>query len=247
MNNSNWRLIIGLAVAVVLTGVAGCTPVGGGGSVQSNQQEGIWVSGTGEVAAAPDVALIRLGVESEQETVARAQSDAATAMDKVMTALRSGGVADEDIQTQSFSIQQVTRWDRDLEKSVVTGYRVSNDVLVKVREVERAAALIDAVVIAGGDFIRIDNINFTVDDPTLLKMEARAEAMDDAAAKAGELAELAGVRLGEATFISESSGGRPPAPVMAEMAFISADSVATSISPGEVEIQVTVQVVYGIR
>ena len=246
MFSKNWRLVAVMVVIAALFGISGCTPVGSAGTIQSTQQEGIWVSGTGEVAAVPDVALIRLGIEAQEETVARAQSDAAGAMARVMTALVSGGVADKDIQTQSFSIRQVTRWDRDLEESVVIGYRVSNDLLVTVREIDEAAALIDAVVVAGGDFIRIDDISFTVDDPTLLYVEARALAVADAAAKAGELAELAGVRLGMATYISEGSRGQPPAPVMTEMAFMD-DSVSTSISPGEVDIRVTVQIVYTIR
>ncbi len=246
MVNKNWRRVAGLAIVVALVGVAGCTPVGSVGTVQSIQQEGIWVSGTGEVAAAPDVVHIRLGIEAQQETVADAQSDAAAAMQRVMTALLSGGVADEDIETQSFSIRQVRRWDRDLEEEIVVGYRVNNDVLVKVWDVDSAGDLIDAAVVAGGDFIRIDGISFTVDDPTALQVAAREEAMADAATKAEELAELAGVRLGRATFISESSAGQPPVPVRAEMAAMFADE-STPISPGEVEIRVTVQVVYEIR
>ena len=246
MVSKNWRWVAGLVVVVALIGVAGCTPVGTGGTVQSTQQEGIWVSGTGEVAAAPDVVHIRLGIEAQEETVAEAQSDAAAAMQRVMTALLSGGVADEDIETQSFSIRQVTRWDRDLEEEIVVGYRVSNDVLVKVWDVDSAGDLIDAAVVAGGDFIRIDGISFTVDDPTALQVAARQEAMADAATKAEELAELAGVTLGRATFISESSAGQPPVPVRAEMAAMFSDE-STPISPGEVEIRVTVQVVYDIR
>ncbi len=246
MVSKNLRRIAGVAVVVALVGVAGCTPVRTFDAAPSSQQEGIWVSGTGEVAVAPDVVNMQLGIEAQQETVAHAQSDAAAAMDRVMTALRSGGIAEEDVQTQSFSIRQVTRWERDLEEEIVVGYRVSNDVLVKVWEVGRAAALIDAAVAAGGDFIRIDGISFTVDDPTPFHVIARQEAMADAAAKATELAELAGVRLGKATFISESSAGQPPVPMLAEMAVMSA-AVSTPISPGEVEIRVTVQVVYQIR
>ena len=97
------RRVAGLVFVVALIGVAGCTPVGTAGTVQSIQQEGIWVSGTGEVAVAPDIVLMRLGIEAQQEKVTHAQSDAAAAMQRVMTALLSGGVADEDIQTQSFS------------------------------------------------------------------------------------------------------------------------------------------------
>ncbi len=242
------RRVTGLVFVIALIGITGCTPVDKvyDEIMASNQQEGIWVSGTGEVAVAPDIVHVHLGIEAQQETATHAQSDAAAAMQRVMKALLSGGVADKDVQTQSFSIRQIKRWDRDLEEETVVGYRVSNDVLVKVRDVTRAADLIDSAVVAGGDFIRIDGVSFTVENPIPLQVEARREAIADAAAKAEQLAELAGVELGMATFISESSGGQPPVPVLAEMAVMSA-TVSTPISPGEVEIQVTVQVGYRIR
>ena len=135
--------------------------------------------------------------------MAEAQSRAAEAMDNVMTALTKNGVAKNDIQTQRFSIRRVTKWDRVKEEETVIGYRVTNMVTAKIRDIDEAGTIIDAVVEAGGDLTRIDNISFSVDDPSDYYEEARQEAMAEAKAKAKQLAELAGVTLGKPTYISE--------------------------------------------
>ena len=169
-------------------------------------------------------------------------------MDRVMKALKDNGVADKDIQTQYFNIQKVTRWDKDLEREVVIGYRVTNMVTAKIRELDKTGTIIDAVAVAGGDLTRIDGIGFSVDDPSVYQEEARQKAMADAKAKAEQMAEVAGVKLGKPTYISESS--YIPSPVMRQDVFkeaaAGAPMVETSISPGEMEISVNVQIVYAI-
>ena len=179
--------------------------------------------------------------------MSQAQTGASDAMDRVMSALTGSGVLAEDIQTQYFNIRQVTRWDRDSEEEVVIGYRVTNTLTAKVRDVAAVGAIIDAVVEAGGDFIRIEDIDFSVDDPSEYYQEVRQEAMADAKSKAEQLAELGEVRLGKPTFISEGSMSAPRAPVVVEMAVMRSEGSGTPISPGEVEITLTVQVVYAIR
>jgi len=245
-----WSLAISLALVLAIVSLAGCSP---GNTVPieieglniNNQQEGIWVSGRGEVTVTPDIATLRLGVEVQAASVAIAQSQAIEAMDEVMAALIDNGVAEKDIQTQYFSIRQVTKWDRDEEEEVVIGYRVTNKVNAKIREIDKAGSIIDAVAAAGGDFTRIDSIDFSVDDPSAYYEEAREEAMADAKAKAEQLAELAGGRLGKATYISESS--QIPPPIYRQDIYEEAIPAAeTPISPGEMEISLTVQVAYAL-
>ncbi|MCK5433668.1 MAG: SIMPL domain-containing protein, partial [Dehalococcoidales bacterium] len=118
----NWLVGISLALVLAVVGLCGCTT-----SDRLNlvaQEEGIWVTGEGEVMAVPDIATLRLGIEAQEATVAGAQSQAVEAMDKVMAALIDNGVAENDIQTQYFSIRQITRWVD--EEQVVVGYRVTN-------------------------------------------------------------------------------------------------------------------------
>jgi len=212
----------------------------------SSQQEGILVTGQGKVTAVPDIATLRLGIEVQAATVAEAQSQAIEAMDEVMAALTDNGVAEKDIQTQYFSIRQVTKWDRDKEEEIVIGYRVTNKVNAKIREIDKAGSIIDAVAEAGGDLTRIDSIDFSVDDPSAYYEEARQEATAKARDKAEQLAELAGVTLGKPIYISEGIQVPPiTRGVVYEEALV-APAPETPISPGEMEISLTVQVAYAI-
>jgi len=244
----SWLVAISLALVLAIVGLCGCTAGSTTlGTIDLNsQQEGIWVSGTGKVAVAPDIATLRLGISAQEATVAEAQIKAVEAMDRVMTALIDHDVAEEDIQTQYFSIRQVTKWDREKEEEIVIGYRVTNMVTAKIREIDKTGSIIDAVAAAGGDLTRINSISFSVDDPSAYYEEARQKAMADARAKAEQLAELAGVSLGKPTYISEGISIPPiyPRSVYVEEAPIPAPP--TPISPGETEVSLTVQVVYAI-
>ena len=250
-----WVAVVILTTVLVMVGLSGCGTSGnigegGADSLQVNlnsQQQGIWVNGEGKVSAVPDIANLQLGIEAQGASVAVAQSQAAEAMNKVMEALDDNDVAEKDIQTQYFNISKVTRWDDDNQQEVVLGYRVTNTITAKIRDIEKAGTIIDAVALAGGDLTRINSIYFSVDDPTTYKIEAREEAMTDAKSKAEQLASLAGVKLGKPTYISESfylpSNYRYDVPMMESGR---ASAPATVISPGEMDITLSVQVTYAI-
>jgi len=248
MVKKNRSLIIGLMLALTAVLLVGCgqgSTVAGG--VFSSQQEGIWVTGRGEVSVVPDIVNLRLGIEAREESVAEAQTQAKEAMDRVMSALRENGVAEKDIKTQYFSIRRITKWDRDTEEEVVTGYLVTNMVTAKLRDTDKAGSIIDAVARAGGDLTRIDNIAFSVDDPSPYYEEARKKAIVEAQDKAEQLAKLAGVRLGKPTYISEGAQTPPIYQRIVEYEYAAAQAPAeTPISPGEMEISLTVNVAYAI-
>jgi uncharacterized protein YggE len=229
-------------VVVLALGAVGCAR-GGSVTVAPQQETGIWVTGQGEVMAVPDVAELRLGVEVQADTVAEAQAEASEAMGKVQEALKDNGVAEKDIQTQQFSISPVTRWISDRDEQEIVGYRATNIVLAKIREIEKAGAIIDAVAEAGGNYTRIQSISFDVEDRAPYYEEARAKAVEDAESKAKQLAELAGVGLGKATFVSE---GGTYSPSRDTDLFAEGAAAATPISAGELEIAVYVQAIYEI-
>ncbi len=246
-----WLAVIGVVMVIGVVALAGCAG-GVDGTLElkgqlNSQQEGIWVNGEGKVTAVPDVAIISVGIEAQEATVSEANNEAKVAMDDVMNALKDAGVKDEDIQTQYFNINRVTRWDDEKRQEEVIGYRVTNVVTAKIRKVEDAGAVIDAVADAGGDLTRINNISFTVDDPAPYQAEARKLAVADAAAKAKTLAEVANVTLGKATYITESS--YTPGPIYRGDMIAAAESapkVETPISPGEIEVTTNVQIAYAI-
>lgn len=247
----NRMVMIAAALALLLPvlALAGCTvaaPAPATNITVGSQQEGIWVTGQGEVQAVPDVAVLNLGVQAQAPTVAVAQEQAKSAMDAVMAALKSNGVADKDIQTTGYNVWQQTRWDNNTQEEVVTGYQVSNTVQVKVRKVADAGAVLDAAVAAGGDLIRVQGIYFEVDDPTAYTTEARSKAVADAKKRAEQLASLAGVKLGNPTYITESYYN-PVVYRAYDMAKAeSAAGAPTPITPGETTITASVQIVYSI-
>ena len=245
----HWLVAISLVLVLAVVGLGGCSagPTTIGTVDINSQQTGIWVSGEGKVTVTPDIATLWLGIEAQADTVAEAQTQAVGAMDAVMTALADSGVDEKDIQTQYFSIYQVTRWDDFRDKEVVIGYRVTNMVTAKIREIEQVGPIIDAVAAAGGDYTRINNISFSVDDPTPYYVEARQKAVADAKAKAEQIADLAGVTLGKPTYISEGTQVPIyPREVYYGEAGIPAPTPPTPISPGETELSLTVQVAYAI-
>jgi hypothetical protein len=213
------------------------------------QQNGISVSGDGEVMAEPDIVQLSLGIQAQAITVGEAQRQARETMAKVMAVLRAQGIADKDIQTQSFSIQQVTRWNQKTNTNEIVGYRVDNMVSVKIRKKDEAGKIVDAVAEAGGDLTRIRGVSYAIDDPRPYYAEAREKAMKDAMAKAEQLARAANVKLGKAVYISETSAYLPaPRPVYADTALKAAEAPPpTEISPGELKIKLGVQVRFAIE
>ena len=212
----------------------------------SNQSTGIFVNGSGKISVEPDLGIINLGVSKTDKTVSRARKAAAIAMNAVMKAVKKSGVADKDIKTQHFGIQPEYRWTQNKQEFV--GYKVTNNISVKVRDLDNIGGLIDEVADAGGDLIRLNGINFTIEDTNQLAIEARELAVKDAIAKAKQFASLTDVTLGKLIYITET-GSNTPIPMLktAGMAFSEAGDISTSpISEGEVEIIIRVQAVFGI-
>lgn len=217
-------------------------------------QEGIVVSGQGTMSVAPDLALISLGVETTAATVSEANAGAGVAMDAVLAAARASGVKDKDIQTRNFNIYpqydyvEETLDGRRSSRQVLTGYRVSNSANVKLRDLDSVGDVIDAVVTAGGDDVRIDNIRFTVEDTKPLMARLREMAVRDAMSKARHLATLSGVNLGRLIYISEGSGA-PSVSGFAEsrtFALAAAAYDAPAIEGGELDISFSVQARFAI-
>jgi uncharacterized protein YggE len=119
-------------------------------------------------------------------------------------------------------------------------------VTAKIRDIDNSGDIIDAVVAAGGDFTRIDSINFSIDDPTAYYDDAREIAMKNAKDKAEQLAGYAGVTLGKATYVSENTYYAPTSSRVAYDMVEEAEA-GTTISPGELDISVNIQVAYAIK
>jgi uncharacterized protein YggE len=204
------------------------------------------VTGTGRVAGPPDVVVLSIGVSVERDSVKQARTEAAEAMAGVIESLKGNGLLDPDIQTQHFSIQQ--RFDYIKGQREFRGYSVTNIVSAKIRDLDTVGDVIDNAAEAGGDLVQINSIQFSIDDTTKLRMQARVAAMQDAQAKAQTLATEGGVTLGKPISISESGDFYAPRPIGFDLAFAEeAAAVDTPIQSGQLRITVTVNVTYEIE
>ena len=243
--NTGVQHTVGTVVSAPYTNSGNSTFIPAPSTISTGVQSGIWVSGTGVVSVAPDVADINLGVSSQETTVTAAQVNAATAMNQIMAVLKANKVADTDIQTSQFNISPVYNYNNVTSQNNIIGYSVTNTVNVKIRNLDTIGTVIDAVAAAGGDLTVINGISFSVDDPTQYYEQARELAMNDALTQAQQLAVLGEVALGKPVYITESSGSTST-PVYYSNSKQGGSIPPTSINVGETYIVISVQVDYSI-
>jgi uncharacterized protein len=204
----------------------------------------ISVTGEATLSVAPDQAQIDGGVTSDAKTAREASEANNAAMGKVLQALKAAGIAEKDIQTSRLSLQAQSAPNRVAGGSTqIVGYRASNRVTVRLRDVTRVAGTIDTLVGAGAN--DIGNVGFSVSNASKLLDEARGQAVTDARRKAEIYAKAAGVTLGEPLSISEEGS---PAPVtFRKMAVQGMAASPTPIAQGEETLSVNVSVTWAIK
>lgn len=197
----------------------------------------VTVSATATVAAKPDQARITSGVVSEAETARDALSKNSDAMKKVIGELKAAGISAEDIQTSSFNVEPVTVYGRENVPPKITGYRVSNQVTVIVRALEKVGDVLDKLVSVGAN--AIGGLAFEVSNADTLKDEARKDAMANALRRAKLLAEAGGAEVGQVVQIAEDVVMDSPRP-FATARMAKADAVPIESGTSMLEARVTV-------
>jgi len=221
--------------------IVGATLLAPPALAQSALPAAITVTGEATVSVAPDLAQIDAGISSDAKTAREASEANNAAMGKVLLALKGAGVAESDYQTSRLSLQPQYAPNRS-GPSPVVGYRASNRVTVRLREVNKLAGVIDTVVGAGANDIA--GIGFSVSNASKLLDGAREQAVADARRKAEIYARTAGVTLGAPLSISEE-GNTGPTPYrrMAPGMAVS----ATPVAQGEETLGVSVSVSWAIK
>jgi uncharacterized protein YggE len=222
------RLILLAAFAI-----AGASPAGAQPDKLLNL---ITVTGEGEVAIVPDLAILGAGVTTTGKTAREASEANAKMMTAVMAALKTAGIAEQDVQTAWLSVHPVR--DNTRNELRITGFQASNQVTVKLRELAKTAEVVDRLVAAGANDIA--GIQFVVSSPSKPLDAARETAIADARRKAETYAKAANVQLGKPVRISEE-GSLEPGPIAMRQARTAA---ATPVSPGEQVQRITVSVSY---
>jgi uncharacterized protein YggE len=200
----------------------------------------ISVTGEASVSVPPDLAQVDGGVTSDGKTAREASDANNAAMGKVLLALKGAGIDEKDYQTSRLSLQPQYAPNRS-GPSPIVGYRASNRVTIRVRDMTKVANVIDVLVGAGAN--EVGGINFMVSQASKLLDDAREKAVADARRKADIYAKAAGVTLGEPLSISEEGSsvpvyrGKMAAPMAA----------GAQVAQGEETLSVTVSVTWAIK
>ncbi|WGD52776.1 SIMPL domain-containing protein [Bradyrhizobium sp. CB1650] len=203
----------------------------------------ISVSGEASVSAAPDLAHLDAGVANDAKTAKEASDANNAAMGKVLLALKGAGIDEKDYQTSRLSLQPQYAPNRSSGATSVVGFRASNRVTVKIRDVTKVAGIIDTLVNAGAN--DIGNISFEVTQASKLLDDAREQAVADARRKAEIYAKATGVTLGAPLSVSE--GGGPVPLFKGRMATAPMAAAPAAVAPGEETLTVTVNVSWAIK
>jgi uncharacterized protein YggE len=205
-------------------------------------QKLVSVQGEGIINVTPDVAYVTLGVETSNKEMAAAQAENKVKMNAIMAELKRLGIAEKDIKTTNYSVYPDYQWQQ--EKSVLVGYRVNNQVRVKIIKIDDTGKILDAVAAKGAN--TVNGIEFTVADGSKAYQDALKLALKNAKEKAMIMVGEFGYSNVTPVTIVEGSQAYTPQ--------ISYDSVKlaeaagqTPVSSGQMEIRAQVNVSFEFK
>lgn len=201
------------------------------------------VTGEGRIDAAPDMAVITLGVETLAPTAAEALAENSARLGAVLDRLRAEGIAERDLQTSGLSLGPQMDY-RQNQPPRVVGYSVSNMLTVRVRDLARLGAVLDLAVSDGAT--NFNGLGFALAEPGPALDAARVAAVREARRKAEMMAAAAGLRLGPVLEMSEYASAPDPRPMM-RMAPVAMEAAPVPVAQGEVSYAVSVSVVWALE
>lgn len=203
------------------------------------------LSAYGETRVEPDMAMITLGVMTEGKTAAEAMAANATRMTAVVASLKKAGIAEKDIQTSNLNLNPQYRYEEN-KPPILVGYQVSNQVSVRVLDLKKLGAAVDATVNAGAN--QVHGISFGLVDPTAAENAAREAAVKALTAKADLYAKATGHRVSRLVSLSEGGGytPRPPMPMMEMQAARGFAKDSTPVQGGELTVRIDISGLYEV-
>jgi hypothetical protein len=227
-------------IRIVFLGILLLFLVTASANAVENNMSKLIVQGEGKTSASPDKATIVLGVQTKNASAAGAATENARRMNETVAALLAAGIAENEIQTSSYSLgtepQDVPVASKEMLQA--PQFLASNTVTVNLNNTADVGRVLDAAVSVGTNSIQ--EVAFDLQNPRQQRDQALTAAIEDARRKAAVAAKAAGVTLGRILEISEGYG------YVAAASRSAAFDVATPIMPGKMEITASVTMTYEI-
>jgi uncharacterized protein len=201
----------------------------------------VTVVGSGEVKGTPDTLNVNASIEFIAPDVTGAMNQTSERQQAVIQALVDAGVDRNDISTSQVSLQP--QFAPTTDSTTISGYRASNSIDVKLRQLDAASRALALIVSTGGNATRVNSVNYSIDDDSQLVRDARSRAFNDAKDRAQQYAQLSGLDLGNVISISEVAGTQPPVPLQSPRADM-AMAAPVPLEPGQQTVGFSVTVVW---
>lgn len=201
----------------------------------------IHTSGDAVVTAKPDRAQIDIGVVTQAGSSQSAASQNAQKLETVLNQLKSLLGARADIKTISYSLSPNYRYPTGGGEPTITGYTATNIVRVTLDDLTQVGKVIDTATSSGAN--RIQSLHFTLKDSESVEAQALTQAVFEARKKANALAAALNVRIIRVLSVSESG---PVVVPVRDVAYARAETAATPVEPGMIEIRATIALIVEI-
>ena len=231
------RSIASAAAALAIAAVSACDSHSPAGPPGANPRQ-VTVVGTGQVQGVPDTLTADVSIEFTASDVTAAMNQTNDRQQAVINALIASGIDRKNIRTTDVTLQPQYSNPEPSGPATITGYRATNAIEVKIHPPDAASRTLALIVGTGGDATRISSVRYSIADDSQLVKDARARAFEDAKSRAGQYAQLSGLRLGKVLSISEASGNGPPGPSAPR------GMAAVPLEPGQQTVSFTVTAVW---
>ena len=214
---------------------------------ESREPRTLSISGNGSVKVFPDLIIISAQVTAVDKSVLTAREQAAQTMASLLKSLEENKIADKDVSTTSFRISEKTIW-RD-GQSVRVGFEVTNSLQISVTNLDLAPKILDDLIAAAKDKIRIDSFDLTIANKEQYLETARNKAVQNAKDQAATLSAATGVKLGNILSINTQAHipTQYPRFGVASMEAAPMGDTSTPIAFGTQNISTTVMIVWEIE
>lgn len=202
-------------------------------------------NGEGKVLAKPDIAKLNFSIVTQAATSKAAQDANSAKSNEVSSFLKKQGIDEKDIRTTGYQIYPQQNYPQNGGAPRITGYQVSQNYQVTIRNLDTANKVLDGVVAAGVN--QVDQLQFEIENPEALKADARAKAIADAKAKARVLESQIGISLGKIVNFEENVQGGPIYYDKLVATGMGGGGGAPSLPTGQNEVTVDISITYQIR
>ncbi len=247
LNTDKLSLQRGITLLLVVSAVLLAASYGFAQAQNSAQPSTLTAVGNGEVRVRPDLAVVRLGMQTEAKTAGQAREQNAAIVTKVINALKALGIPERQIETSSFQIYPIRRFEDDQKpqgEPPIVGYSVVNIISTRTEDLNLVPRIIDTAVGAGAN--TVESVDFRLKDDRSARQNALKQAVDDAAANAKTMAEALKVRMVKVYQVQQGGVGVVPPPYPVRSMALDAGA-PTPIFPGEVTVSASITLTYLIQ